>query len=346
MDDGYYEAEVESYCFAVGDRAYCVWDTDINKRNLDFLRSLDPSYFDYVARANVENLDTADHARAATAIRSAYHHGLETLFALVFAVLQSPGHIAAWMQIYTPSQLRRLVAVVDDRNLGLPYTKLKGGDEKLTWERISKALNSPNESEERRQEIREEFAWLWKRFARDFLNDRFDNEYNSIKHGLRAGPGGFSMSIGPQAEKGKAAPPESMISMGGSKYGSTFLVPRRLAQKGERKGKAFSARDNTHFQLRNQHLNWDPKGLSTALSLLSVSLNNVVNEARRLAGDDLLELDFKIPETTVKDLPLGWVEGVNARDLDHSLQADGLPNYSREQILSVYRRKDSGEEET
>jgi hypothetical protein len=250
------------------------------------------------------------------------------------------------MQVYTPAQLRRLVAIVDDTDQDLPHTKLKVNDSKLTWERISKALNRPKGPEDQVQKIQEDFAWLWRRFAQDFLKERFDYEYNSIKHGLRTGGGGFSLKVGTQGEDGKAPDSKNMISMGGSEYGTTSLIARRLVQEGGHKGREFNSRDHTHFQLRKQQLNWDPKGLCTALSLLSVSISNVTSEARRLAGDDVSNLDFKIPGPDLRDLSLGWVEGVNAMDLDNNLRAKGLPSYNQSQILSVYKRDSAEEEKT
>jgi hypothetical protein len=54
---------------------------------------VDPTYFDYVGRVNAEVLGTDEEQHAAMAIRTAYHHGLETLFALMFAAIQAP---TAW----------------------------------------------------------------------------------------------------------------------------------------------------------------------------------------------------------------------------------------------------------
>jgi hypothetical protein len=44
--------------FAVGDEAWCVWDRDLPERKLRYLRTIDPGYFDYVAEANKEKLET------------------------------------------------------------------------------------------------------------------------------------------------------------------------------------------------------------------------------------------------------------------------------------------------
>ena len=64
--------ELTAQIFAVGDEPHCVWDWDLSEKNMQFLRGLDPSYFDYVARANAPNLsaeDPVERRRAAIAPR-------------------------------------------------------------------------------------------------------------------------------------------------------------------------------------------------------------------------------------------------------------------------------------
>lgn len=193
--------------FAVGDKPYCVWDWDLDRRNVEYLESLDPAYFAYVGRVNLAYLEADDpkeRQRAATSIRMAYHHGLESLFALVFAALQARHCVVGWMQMYTPAELRRLVKAAglswkrDERDemrayrdRVLPYVWLKPRE--FLWGGISKALIRPTGEEEHVAKIQGLFAGLWKRFAKDFLNDSFTDEYNSIKHGLRTGPGGVPL---------------------------------------------------------------------------------------------------------------------------------------------------------
>ena len=89
--------------FLVGERPFCLWDQDINKLNSNFLNGIDPEYFEYLADTNFEKLgdETEDiHQHAALAIRAAFSQGLETLFALIFASVQAPHCVPAWMNIY------------------------------------------------------------------------------------------------------------------------------------------------------------------------------------------------------------------------------------------------------
>jgi hypothetical protein len=95
--------------FAVCEKPYCVWEWNLPERNLEYLERVDPTYFDYVGRVNAKKLGTDDGQHAAMAIRTAYHHGLETLFALMFAAIQAPDCVVGWMQRYSMGQLRSLV---------------------------------------------------------------------------------------------------------------------------------------------------------------------------------------------------------------------------------------------
>ena len=78
--------------FAVSDVPYCVWDPELRRTNLEFIEEIDPAYYEYIAGINKEALQDDDGAQyAAMAIRIAYFHGLETLFALLCACAQAPG---------------------------------------------------------------------------------------------------------------------------------------------------------------------------------------------------------------------------------------------------------------
>jgi len=74
------------------------------------LRSLDADYFTFQGRQFARSLETEDAQRAAVALRSAYSHALETFFALLFAAIQAPDCVPAWLALYQPAEL---VALVD-----------------------------------------------------------------------------------------------------------------------------------------------------------------------------------------------------------------------------------------
>ena len=72
---------IQNVSFLVDETPCCLWDTDIRQRNLDFLDSIDPGYFEHIADLHGESLEGDEKQYAATALRVAYFQGLETLFA-------------------------------------------------------------------------------------------------------------------------------------------------------------------------------------------------------------------------------------------------------------------------
>src|ERR1041385_6978782 len=81
--------------FAVGKKPFVVWAYDAI--NDDFLRGIDTKYFQYLADTHSANLTGEHRLTAAIALRTAYHHGLETLFMLIFATLQAPHCVVGWI---------------------------------------------------------------------------------------------------------------------------------------------------------------------------------------------------------------------------------------------------------
>ena len=71
----------------VDDKPFCLWDTDVQKITLEFLDSIDPSYFDYIADSHLQAAIEDKSQVASLAIRAGYSQGLETLFALIAAAV-------------------------------------------------------------------------------------------------------------------------------------------------------------------------------------------------------------------------------------------------------------------
>lgn len=299
--------------------------------------------------------DPKERRRAATAIRTAYHHGLESFFALLFATLQSPWCVAGWMQVYSPADLRDMARAVDPGLWGegeqrnqvlafreklLPYVWLRPSSF-LWWEAISRAIHRIDGAEEEAAKTQELFGGLWRRFAEDLTNDTFISEYNSIKHGLRASFGGFYMLIGPEAVPGELPPAEAMHSLGSSEHGSSFFTPRtfvehlagtdKKARPGHGRGKTF------HFRIRRQALNWDPKGLCEALSVISVSIHNVRSLALWFNGSDPSGLRLAIPEEGVFREPLGRPPGVASSNMDGTVLKDNIRVFEKEELEGEIR---------
>ena len=83
--------DVEMIAFMVDDRPHVfINDIEANRR---FLNAIDSDYWAYQSRAHARGLEVEnkeDQQRSAIALRLAYSQGLETLFALIVALIQCP----------------------------------------------------------------------------------------------------------------------------------------------------------------------------------------------------------------------------------------------------------------
>jgi hypothetical protein len=263
--------------FAVNETPYCFWDLDVHDKNLEFINKIDPKYFEHVADMHGELLEGEQKQYAAATLRIAYSQGLETLFALLCAVVQAPDCVIGWFLKYRNSELFDLVRKITEGQI--IYSKLRC--HRVTWRVIadlvfSRFSTGDTETDER---IRTNFSRLWSHFASDFLYDNFDREYNSIKHGSRAKMGGFYFALGLEDVPGVPAPPERMQAMANSVFGSSFFVPDRL-------------HDNRNFTVSHQALNWVPENYVDALHLVSSWIHNAVAFLRIMHGVPLTEIPF------------------------------------------------------
>lgn len=256
--------DVEFKSFAVNGKARCYWDTELRRKNMEFIRDIDPEYFYYAAIAHRDHLDggSGNRAHAAMSIRFSYHHGIETLFALLFAGLQAPGCVVGWIQQYTPEDLRELVGMVG----GKPPRYLWLRPEPFTWQGIAETVFSPCYGEwENVEEMVSLFGQFWSRLATEFLAEQHAEEYNSIKHGLRLAPGATGIRVAVQEEEGKPAPFSESAAVVTGKDGSSFYV-RNVIAKSE---------GAQHLSLKRYFINWDPDGLCTDLEIISTCIHNL-----------------------------------------------------------------------
>jgi len=312
--------------FVVGEEPYCLWEWDFRERNVDFLGSIDPDHFTYLAKVHGEQLDT-EPQRAAVVLRTAYHHGLETFFALLFAALQAPGCAYAWLQKYRVGQLRRLVHSV---TVGRPIrNRLQLSP--ATWEAISERINLFRyEDPKRLTQTRELFADAWRRFAYDFLDPHHINEYNSVKHGFRAQAGGFSLAVGIETVPGEPAPPENMGPLTGSDFGTSYFVAEPIPQ---------SAPESRHFGVRLHSLNWSPRAVAAGLELIGLSINNVVSCLKLMNELPGKDVRFLRPEDAAAfEAPWQDSIGVTHITLDRTISEEHVLLLSKEELLARYDR--------
>ena len=84
------DKKLEHRIFVEDEKPYCFWGWgELKDLTLEFLDSIDPTYFQYIAKVHTENTTEKEEQKAAIALRTAYSQGLEALFALLRATVQS-----------------------------------------------------------------------------------------------------------------------------------------------------------------------------------------------------------------------------------------------------------------
>lgn len=324
---------IENSKFAVSDVPYCVWDPELSRMNLEFIKGIDPAYYEYIAAINKGALQGAGSQYAAMAIRIAYCHGLETLFSLLCACIQAPDCIIGWLQKYTLKQLRDLVKSIV--NYQTPIF-CKFDLQSVTLEELSNLINDFNlQDEDKKQQLQESFTTLWRRFARDFLDDKLIAEYNNIKHGFRVRPGGFSASVGLEDVPGVPPPPEKMSYLRGSAFGSSFFVPEGI-------GKEINKRNPIHFRFKKPALNWDPECLSHGLNLISMSLNNILAFLKLVNGADAESVQLLYPQDeSYFKAPWQLSQDILGSEINPTIREEDIVRFSKEEILEVYQQTES-----
>ncbi len=310
--------------FAVDEKPYACWDWELQEKNLEFLEGIDPGYFKYVSEINIGNIDNDYKHKAAIALRLAFSHGLETLFALLCSVVQAPQCSIGWLLSYNNYQLNNLVNKISN-NEPCHTLFIKSP---VTWNDLAKCIHSNLGYEKEKVEwIQNGFGKVWTRFAREFTDVNTSLEYNGIKHGLRARPGGFHLAIGPEETHGVPAPPEKMQSLGGSTFGSTYFVKEHTITN-----------DKLNFRPRRNSRNWSPQNIAYGLFFISMSIQNITSWLRVYNGASQNKCTFEHP-TSIDAFELPWKEsvGVTHASFDLIIEAAHIKPFTQEEILNHYK---------
>ncbi|XUW93806.1 hypothetical protein OH764_35590 (plasmid) [Burkholderia sp. M6-3] len=263
---------VKATVFAVADEPYCVWEHPFDTHNLDFLRGVDAEYFDAVGRmAGTEFQKTKeDEHRGATVARLALHQGVETLYSLLAAMLQAPKSVYAWLAKCSNQTLRDIVASISKGSFSEPM-QLRGPTP--TWELLAVYIfEDAGGDPELRATTARSFGDLWTRLAHDFVDPNTAQEYNSLKHGFRVAPGGFTMEIsGPSTTPDAGA--LQKIALGGSAHGVSYFHLEKIG--GEN-------RTNRSIAGRLYRRNWSAPQTILLLELVSYSLRNVISRLQQI----------------------------------------------------------------
>lgn len=313
------------YVFAVGKRPYCCWDYDHDARTLEFLDGLGVDYFQVVASALAEQLESDDPLPASVALRVNYHQGIEALFSLLAAAVQAPGAVPAWIAMCKTDDLKQIVGWQRDGRSVLTQV----GPQRVSFLDISEFVHRfawPDETGD--DSTAADYARFWRRLSSEFLDDTERAEYNALKHGSRVVPGGFTLAIGREETPGVQAPAEAMRSLGGSRFGSTFFVPERVGLS------------KHHIRMRRTSVNWTPLRLAQRLVLISMSITNVVGALRCTLGYDPKSVRFVRPDprSTFDDV---WTRepGVRTTNMDTVVRVDPDDELSKDGLLDILAKR-------
>ncbi len=316
---------LSSYAYFVNDWPQVTWAWDLPDRNLAFLNSIDPGYYEHIARtqAPLVEEDSADGQYAAASIRLAHAQAVETLFALLGSLAQAPQAAIGWMLAYQNRDLREVVQALLAYEGLIEATPWIGG---ATLERLAGIVFSRTVwTDAKKASTAKSFERLWRHWSDSLLDDGQVAEYNSFKHGSRAALGGHTIGVGAEITPGVAAPADQMRSLGGSAFGSTFYVPTEVCGR-------------LHRYPRRQSRNWSVPALVGGLDLLAMSVRNVISILRIIGGDDPAKCGFEIPmDPAAFDLPLIGTGGVTSSSFDWSLQADQIERLTKAEVLERLR---------
>ena len=310
---------VERVCFAILDRPVCVWGVRAAEVNARFLDSVDPGFFMHEAEVHGKALREATEDRErqthAMALRLSYGMALETLFAFLAASAQAPHCMFAWLSLYRNDELRDLVRRIiagEDVLAFEPYRP-------LTWRGLASEMLRPLEGEDQ-----EKYNWAvgrfteaWELFAADFLNESRSKEYNSIKHGIRSQPGSFSVRA--EAEGQTLLESESVFG-----HRLVFAQPK--------------ANRRMQYDVVSVFMTLEPQKCIAALSLISVSIHNLLVNAFARSGHAKRPLQLIYPDTDHR-FDMLKEETAPIRSFTYSSRFelhDPTAYPSREEILAVY----------
>ncbi|MGY2895051.1 hypothetical protein [Deinococcus sp. UYEF24] len=262
--------------------------SDPHAKTQRFLASFSSKYFSYLLKLHKDNLDDEDTKYpAATALRQLYMQVLETTMAFFGAMMQAPDAVPMWIQKYNNSDLRLVVQSIQDGVI-LPDRTHAINLESLAHQFTSnfrtrgEAVNDLD-IESIKAELKISLPRALSYMMADFLNQDLNDEYNSIKHGLRVSAGSNTLSIRPEDSS-------DSVDLTNA-FASSFPVLREL-NKADRQ-----------FTLVNVTLGFDPVNIIFKTS----TCIRVLNFLRfQLALSVHGELEFELDVPNEEEIIKGW----------------------------------------
>ncbi|WP_136806060.1 hypothetical protein [Desulfosediminicola flagellatus] len=316
---------MQAHHIIIDERAISFWDWELKSKNIEFLKGIDPDYFNFIAHSNVSQLETDNKHNAATAIRVAYSHATETLFALIASSIQAPHCPLAWMLNYKNFELINVIGkVVNRENLN---TRFK--NKNLTWHLLSETVHKHiNPEKVDKNRIISGFENLWSKLAKEFIDMNFSYEYNAIKHGLRVSPGGFKVVVCPEISPGVADSPDKAIILGESAFGSSYFVNESI--KGTPKH---------NFRPKRHGRNWDPIHLANRLPFIAMSISNILSWLCVINGEQPNSCKYHYPsDLNLFEEPWGNEVNLEHTTFDINIESEDIYPISKKAIVKDYNK--------
>lgn len=243
----------DSIGFLILERPVAVIGMDLKATTDAFVKSLDGEFWKHqLSLIETASLANMPYAHAAF-VRMMVSHADEHLFGLIFAFLQAPHCPNLWLGRYKSDELYKLVkrTLRGDRFPSqIPISKPGfAGVVEAIW---------PSFDEEKNRLTT--LALI--RHAKRFDSDLSREEYNSLKHGLRANMGSFTMSFAP-GSRDKKPDPADYIKLSDSERGCSFL--------------AFDKIEGVKNQFTGKLVwsNWDLQEFRTAVAFTALCVHNI-----------------------------------------------------------------------
>ena len=315
--------------FCVNDRPFCFYDNSYEDSNAEYIKSIQPQFYEFIAEQNIKVINSKRAKRekkqyAAISLRTYYSQALETLFALIFATLQAPKCIPAWMRQYKNCELEELLKKVNNSApIKTRFTRIQN----ISWESIVNLifLYYDEKDTSPKRTIIENFSRLLSCFADDYLDKSFSSEYNNIKHGLRTKIGGSTISIRETDRSGILKEDSNWQKFLGSEYGSSFYVDEKLLDS------------KNHFRVKLHSVNWDPENLYHGIYFICLFLENLLTFLKKFNNIKSDKLLYKsVAPSEVFDLPWKNVSGLGYYTMDFGFNYSRVKLFPKNKITSVY----------
>lgn len=315
--------------FVINERPVCVWDMDMKKLNSEYLQSINTEYFSFIAEQCLELINGSENEKthklyASITLRHHYSMALETMFALIGAMLQSPQCVVGWMIKYRNSELEDIIKKINsDMQIMTLFKKF----DSMNWENVSRIIFGyfPNENLEMKNDIVLGFKKSLQSLASDFLNEKFKSEYNSIKHGYRIKAGGFKFALKPKNNPTQESH-NNWITFMESDYGTSFYQEEKLKQS------------LNNIRIKKLSKIWQPIYFYEGIQLINLLIKNIKSFLFAINKLDMNNVVYSSLDNDQYASHLKHLYRTGETSLDFGFDYDEVKIQSASQIKAVYNK--------